>query len=794
MSSGQTQARNGWILNEDNHHQSFSQHNQEDFDKAIKVLKWNKWLLSALGLWPRNPNSIIFVINFGYFVYNMMCEYLDLFLFIDNLEHVIENLTENMAFTQILVRMAMLKLYNRQLGDVINEVFKDYDAKTYRNPAESKVFLDYMNKAKLFVKLLCAFVTMTAVSYYAKPITSPAPLAENEDRAVNATMPFVLPYQFHVFHEIDDFRTYAITYASQLPFVFVSGLGQTAADCLMVTLVFHVSGRLSVLAMRISSVRTDVDRCRAELGEIIIEHNRLLKMGQNIKEAFSETLLAHLVGATALVCIIGYQLLVNYAKGQTADLATFFVFIFLVFLVLYSHCVVAESLVTESNKVCEAYYDCLWYEMTPETAKVIILCMARSQKSLGLTAGKFASFGLRTLTDVVKTAMAYLSVLRSFELSIRSIKILRWMRWTMSAIGVGSNKRNFKFYISFFCIGYQWILLFADIATHMGNPAYIIDNLADTIGVIIVGLCFSVVCLHKTSIHNVIEFIQNNSENRGNDKQRVIVDIYNSTIEKLFGILRVYMIPCAIFSALLPILVRRPADNAKLLKEYPLPLHLYEYYTITNEVTYFATYIFRVLLIVIDVIVRLNLDFLYVITIFSLSGQIAVLVNDIENFETIDPLRLESAIADVTASYQNLIRIGREIRKIFSFYLCGSLLLSTFILCLTSYQLLDNIMKGNYFDAAMSFLWSFAILVEILVSCALGEYLIAQSSGLETAFYNCQWYDASCSFRKMLVVSLTRSQIPLSLSAGGFTIVGFPTFTAVMKTTAGYLSLLRTVM
>lgn len=109
----------------------------------------------------------------------MLCEYLDLFLFIDNLEHVIENLTENMAFTQILVRMAMLRRYNQQLGEVITEVFKDYDAKLYKSPEESKVFLDYMNKAKLFVKLLCAFVTMTATSYYAKPITSPPPPADD---------------------------------------------------------------------------------------------------------------------------------------------------------------------------------------------------------------------------------------------------------------------------------------------------------------------------------------------------------------------------------------------------------------------------------------------------------------------------------------------------------------------------------------------------------------------------------------------------------------------------------------
>nr|AKO89992.1 odorant receptor 28 [Microplitis mediator] len=389
---------------------------QETFDQVAKVLKWNKWLLSTLGLWPQSPNTFIFTVNFSYFVYHMAMEYLDLFLFIDNLEHVIENLTENMAFTQILVRIAMLKKYNRQLGEVVNEAFKDYDARIYRTDEERQVFIDYMKKAKLFIKLLCAFVTMTATSYYAKPITSPPPPPEGEldVEMENATMSFILPYRFHLFYQVNDSRTWALTYLSHFPFVFVSGFGQTAADCLMVTLVFHVSGKLASLAIRISEINTEPGVCKQELRSIIIEHDRLLKMGQSIEEAFSETLLAHLIGATSLVCILGYQLLVNYARGQGADLVTFFVFIFLVFLVLYAHCVVGESLITESFKVCEAYYDCLWYKMPKESSKTIVLCMARSQKPLGLTAGKFGAFCLSTLTDVVKTAMAYLSVLRTF--------------------------------------------------------------------------------------------------------------------------------------------------------------------------------------------------------------------------------------------------------------------------------------------------------------------------------------------------------------------------------------------
>lgn len=90
-------------------------------------------------------------------------------------------------------------------------------------------------------------------------------------------MPFILPYHFHIFYEVNDLQTYVLTYASQFPFVFVSGFGQTAADCLMVTLVFHVSGKLSVLAIRIMAIKSEPEIAKEEMKTIIIEHNRLLE-------------------------------------------------------------------------------------------------------------------------------------------------------------------------------------------------------------------------------------------------------------------------------------------------------------------------------------------------------------------------------------------------------------------------------------------------------------------------------------------------------------------------------------
>lgn len=88
---------------------------------------------------------------------------------------------------------------------------------------------------------------------------------------------YLLPYRFHMFYAIDDMRAYTITYALQFPFVFVSGFGQSAADCIMVTLVFHICGQMSVLALRINSIDTDPGKCRQEMRHVVLTHIRLLR-------------------------------------------------------------------------------------------------------------------------------------------------------------------------------------------------------------------------------------------------------------------------------------------------------------------------------------------------------------------------------------------------------------------------------------------------------------------------------------------------------------------------------------
>ncbi|XP_018315315.1 odorant receptor 4-like [Mycetomoellerius zeteki] len=392
---------------------------QKDLDRAAKVLSWNKRLMSTLGLWPFQSNDLIFSINFGYFALLLILEYLDFFLYIGDFEHVIMNLTESIAFVQIFVRMSTLRLYNDEIGEVITEAMKDFNKTNYKSAEEIKIFVTYYAKTRLFFKLMMVFVTTTAILYYLTPILiilGNGGLPEIMTNENVTQIIYLLPYRFHVLYAIENMRTYTITYAWQMPFAFVSAVGQSTADCIMVTLVFHICGQMSVLALRINNIDTEVCDYGPEMRHVILMHVRLLRMGKIIGKAFSATLLAHLLGATSLISILGYQMLSNLSKGETGVaplLVKFFLFIFLVLLILYAHCIVGENLLTESAKVCEAFYNCRWYDMSKNNARMLILCMARSQKPLCLIAGKFTMFCLSTLTDVLKTSMGYLSVLRS---------------------------------------------------------------------------------------------------------------------------------------------------------------------------------------------------------------------------------------------------------------------------------------------------------------------------------------------------------------------------------------------
>ncbi|XP_044001359.1 uncharacterized protein LOC122847624 [Aphidius gifuensis] len=581
----------------------------DDFDNAVKIFDWNKKLLSLVGLWPLKQNIILYIIVFIYWSILMILEYIDFYLFINNLEHVIENLSESISFIQAFFHLIMLKKYNKKLKS--------------------------------------------------------------------------LPYRFHIFYEINNTKIYAIIYAAFLPVMFVCGVGQVAADCILVTMTFNVCGNLAVLALRITSIDTNSIDAKKIFKQVVIEHSRLLKLGKNVSDVFSEICLMHLASATTLICIILYQILLTFEKGNKEELAPMIVYIMLILVILYAHCIVGEALLNESERVCEAYYNCEWYNMPTDAIKGFILTIAQSQRPISLTC---ASFPVIIIGGLAPAATDFLLIT-----------------------------------IVYYCYSY-------------GQKTEIVSYISY---ILVIFMALYIHCVVGESLV---------TESKTICEAYYCCDWYNMTngIQKdcTLGILR----------------------SQKVLSCSPVMIVAGLYPVAT--------------------------DVLLITIVYYISSKLSVLSLKIANINS-NSINLHDNIKEITIEHKKLIQMGKKTRKVFSEILLFHFIGSTTLICLVGYEIITSYASGQKTGIATYIFYILFVFLALYVHCVVGESLVTESNKICEAYYNCNWYNMPNNIQKYCILGILRSQKMLCLTFGKFGIFNLRTMTKVVKTSMGYLSVLR---
>ncbi|XP_076181187.1 odorant receptor 2a-like [Ptiloglossa arizonensis] len=133
---------------------------------------------------------------------------------------------------------------------------------------------------------------------------------------------------------------------------------------------------------------------------------------QIIDECFRMILLVDLLGFCVRLGLAMYLALIKFGTDSVAA-SSFLLYSFVVTASLYVLSYIGEQLVHETKIVGEAFYDINWPELTNNGRKALLICLMNGQKSSDMTAGKFYVFSLFGFTQLVKTSMACLSMLRA---------------------------------------------------------------------------------------------------------------------------------------------------------------------------------------------------------------------------------------------------------------------------------------------------------------------------------------------------------------------------------------------
>ncbi|KAF7410497.1 hypothetical protein HZH68_004878 [Vespula germanica] len=85
----------------------------------------------------------------------------------------------------------------------------------------------------------------------------------------------------------------------------------------------------------------------------------------------------------------------------------------------------------------------------------------------------------------------------------------------------------------------------------------------------------------------------------------------------------------------------------------------------------------------------------------------------------------------------------------------------------------------------------FYVLLQLYLYCYVGERLWSESTEVARAAYECKWYELLPNEARSLILIIRRSRSPLRLTAGKFCTFNHELYSSVLKTSMGYLSVLR---
>ncbi|XP_043665351.1 odorant receptor 13a-like [Vespula pensylvanica] len=193
-------------------------------------------------------------------------------------------------------------------------------------------------------------------------------------------------------------------------------------------------------------------------------------------------------------------------------------------------------------------------------------------------------------------------------------------------------------------------------------------------------------------------------------------------------------------------------------------------------------------------------DTFFATFVLHLCGQLSVLqLNLKELAETAkrDVTLFQNRLGFIVNRHNELYRFAIIIENCFNLMLLGQTLISTIMFCLTGYRLITS-MGSHEEDVPIVGKAFFIIhviytMLHLYIYCYVGETLLVESTGIAFSAYDCEWYNLPPKKAMCLMIVICRARIAFQITIGKFSPLSLELFGAIMKTSAGYLSVLLAV-
>ncbi|XP_043488581.1 uncharacterized protein LOC122515330, partial [Polistes fuscatus] len=396
---------------------------KRDVDQSISL---NRWISKPIGTWPSMKTSQttrfefllkILTILTCYILLSFVLVFGSMFIILE-LEDFYSSLKVGSAMSFFL--MAAMKYFfliirENDIRNCIGCIEMDWKYVKYLE--DKKIMVENANFGRKLIKI-CGFFMYGGVVFYYIILPMAHGRALDEDRNITYT-PLVYPVP-KIIADTQISPTNEIFYMIQLFSGLVAHNITVAACGLVALLAMHACGQLEILVSWLEYLvdgRENVSNTFDErLADIVEQHVRAFSFIKRTEEVISEISLVEIVGCTLNICCLGYHCMMAWDIKQPLDTFTFLILLTSITFNIFIFCYIGEVLADQTVKVCEKSYMIDWYRIPDRKNLAIVLIIMMSNSTTRLTAGNLIDLSIRSFSDVIKSAGAYLNMLRTFTI------------------------------------------------------------------------------------------------------------------------------------------------------------------------------------------------------------------------------------------------------------------------------------------------------------------------------------------------------------------------------------------
>ncbi|XP_076296232.1 odorant receptor 82a-like isoform X2 [Lasioglossum baleicum] len=362
------------------------------------------------GVLPQQHTPKLFKLIMLYYFHLGAMQLWDCYDSLHDFQAILVNAMEMPVTVSLLFSLVLIRT-NKKLILVVEHIQRDIKRTIIsENVEEKRLYRKYNLISVYFGKYVSVLAFLVGYLIYVRPLIDL--LIHPRTDVKNNTRPFKLPFRSHMpFDYHYNAKMYTLLYIYQFPVAFLA-IYHAAEASLIVTSTLHVCARFSVLARRIrTSLTKSPEHFPKRMKMIVIEHLELTKLSGFLNDCFRHLLLIEYLNCSFRLGISMYVLVITLGKDTVASV-NFFLYTMIVIAWLYLYSYIGEQLTYESQSIGDAFYDTDWTEIASRDRRSLVMCLINGQKAQNLMAGEFYKYTLFGFSDIVKTSLAFFSVLR----------------------------------------------------------------------------------------------------------------------------------------------------------------------------------------------------------------------------------------------------------------------------------------------------------------------------------------------------------------------------------------------